>query len=50
MSFLDLEELKQEKKRLFEELSALSPKQRKYHRLLKMYISCFETLKYYQKY
>lgn len=37
--------LEQEKKRIYEELSALSPHSRRYRRLFKSFILCHESLK-----
>ena len=50
MSQLEIIELEQQKKRLYEELGALKFNTRKWRKTFKLYISCFETLKLYQRY
>lgn len=52
MSYSDMEEvenLKEQKKRLFEELSALKFNSRRWRKTFKMYLHCFETIKLYQR-
>lgn len=41
----DLERLTQEKKRLSEELAALGSHSRKYRKVFKKFINCYEALK-----
>ena len=49
LGFQDLQDLEAQKKRLFEELGAYKINSRKWRKTFKLYLSCFETLKFYQK-
>ena len=49
MKDIDVQNLEAEKKRLYEELGTLKFNSRKWRKTFKMFISCFETLKFYQK-
>ena len=49
MSALEITELDAQKKRLYEELAALKFNSRKWRKTFKLYLSCFDTLKFYQR-